>query len=179
MRNKMCNLLIKIKIWMLASQPHRDFLPHWHWMSLNSCGWRLTLALEMFIYEHGLVFFFAWNGNSESWDWHRKDYCLQKDPDSGKFSFWFFVNSLVCVLKWSAWCLLGSFFLADISECLWNGVPQNKEDLSYMFDETTPVKACGDLAYHVAHSGIFFFPFHHRLFPIFFDIIVITNAFSG
>ncbi|XP_041008791.1 protein XRI1-like isoform X4 [Juglans microcarpa x Juglans regia] len=63
------------------------------------------------------------NENSESWDWHRKDYCLQKDPNS------------------------------DISECLWNGVPQNKEDLSYIFDETTPVKACGDLAYHVAHSG--------------------------
>uniref|UniRef100_A0A2N9J7E6 Protein XRI1 n=1 Tax=Fagus sylvatica TaxID=28930 RepID=A0A2N9J7E6_FAGSY len=60
--------------------------------------------------------------NSESWDWHREEYCLQKDPN------------------------------CDISECLWNGVPQNQEDLSYMFDETTPVKACGDLAYHVSHS---------------------------
>ncbi|GMY33891.1 protein XRI1-like isoform X2, partial [Fagus crenata] len=58
----------------------------------------------------------------ESWDWHREEYCLQKDPN------------------------------CDISECLWNGVPQNQEDLSYMFDETTPVKACGDLAYHVSHS---------------------------
>ncbi|CAL5415160.1 unnamed protein product [Camellia sinensis] len=28
----------------------------------------------------------------------------------------------------------------------------NEEDLSYMFDETTPVKACGDLAYHVADN---------------------------
>lgn len=33
-------------------------------------------------------------------------------------------------------------------------MPQNEEDISYMFDdETTPVKACGDLAYHVGHSG--------------------------
>ncbi|KAK7854375.1 protein xri1 [Quercus suber] len=62
------------------------------------------------------------NDNSESWNWHREDYCLQKDPNS------------------------------DISECLWNGVPQNEEDLSYMLDETTPIKACGDLAYHVSHS---------------------------
>ncbi|KAK8464538.1 hypothetical protein PHAVU_010G020000 [Phaseolus vulgaris] len=38
----------------------------------------------------------------------------------------------------------------EISEDLWNDVPQNKEDLSYMLDdETTPVKACGDLAYNV------------------------------
>jgi hypothetical protein len=45
-------------------------------------------------------------------------------------------------------------FLADISECLWNGVPQNEEDLSYMLDdETTPVKACGDLAYQVNQRG--------------------------
>lgn len=33
-------------------------------------------------------------------------------------------------------------------------MPQNEEDLSYMFeDETTPVKACGDLAYKVNNSG--------------------------
>lgn len=30
---------------------------------------------------------------------------------------------------------------------IWD-VSQNQEDISYMFDETTPVKACGDLAYH-------------------------------
>lgn len=48
---------------------------------------------------------------------------------------------------------------ADISEGLWsNGVPQNEEDISYMFDdEATPVKACGDLPYHIDHGGIFFF----------------------
>lgn len=64
-----------------------------------------------------------YNNENESWAWQRSDYCLQKDPNY------------------------------DISECLWNGVPQNQEDQSYMFDETTPVKACGDLAYHVAHRG--------------------------
>ena len=44
---------------------------------------------------------------------------------------------------------------ADISQSLWEGVSQNEDDLSYMFDETTPVKACGDLAYHVADGGSF------------------------
>ncbi|XP_048232555.1 protein XRI1 isoform X2 [Ricinus communis] len=56
------------------------------------------------------------------WDWQGDDYCLQKDSNY------------------------------DVSECLWNEVTLNEEDLSYMLDETTPVKACGDLAYHVNHS---------------------------
>lgn len=34
-------------------------------------------------------------------------------------------------------------FLADESQCLWNEVALNEEDLSYMLDETTPIKACG------------------------------------
>lgn len=39
---------------------------------------------------------------------------------------------------------------ADVSECLWTGVTENKEDLSYIFDdETTPVKDCGDLTLNV------------------------------
>jgi len=47
------------------------------------------------------------------------------------------------------------FFVSEISE-MWTDVPQNGEDLSYMFDsetETTPVKACGDLAYNVQQWG--------------------------
>jgi hypothetical protein len=45
-------------------------------------------------------------------------------------------------------------FWTDVSEELWNDVPQNGEDLSYMFDgETTPVKACGDLAHNVNNNG--------------------------
>ncbi|KAF5480920.1 hypothetical protein F2P56_001623 [Juglans regia] len=63
------------------------------------------------------------NDNSESWDWRREEHCPRKDPN------------------------------CDISECLWNGVPQNKEDHSYMFDETTPVKDCRELTYHVSHGG--------------------------
>ncbi|KAK2998255.1 hypothetical protein RJ639_024360, partial [Escallonia herrerae] len=39
----------------------------------------------------------------------------------------------------------------DASRTLWNGVSQT-EGLSYMFDETTPIKACGDLAYHANSS---------------------------
>ncbi|XP_052210953.1 protein XRI1 isoform X2 [Diospyros lotus] len=35
------------------------------------------------------------------------------------------------------------------SECLWDGV-NNNEELPHMLDEATPVRACGDLAYHVA-----------------------------
>ncbi|XP_062078207.1 protein XRI1 isoform X3 [Humulus lupulus] len=50
-----------------------------------------------------------------------------------------------------------SYFQKDpnyvMSEGLWNGVAQNEEDISYMFDEeTTPVKACMDLEYHVDHK---------------------------
>ncbi|KAJ9169759.1 hypothetical protein P3X46_017915 [Hevea brasiliensis] len=61
-------------------------------------------------------------GNGEHWDWQGEDYCLQKDSNY------------------------------DVSQCLWNEVTLNEEDLSYMLDETTPVKACGDLAYHVNHN---------------------------
>ncbi|BAT84335.1 Protein XRI1 Protein X-RAY INDUCED 1 [Vigna angularis] len=58
----------------------------------------------------------------EPWDWHREDYCLQKS------------------------------FNYEISQELWNEVPQN-EDLSCVFnDETTPVKACGDFSYNVNNS---------------------------
>ncbi|PON60819.1 Protein XRI [Trema orientale] len=63
------------------------------------------------------------NDKSEQWGWQRENYCFQKDSNH------------------------------ETSEGLWNGVPQNEEDISYMFDdETTPVKACGDLAYHVGHK---------------------------
>ncbi|KAL2319262.1 hypothetical protein Fmac_028231 [Flemingia macrophylla] len=62
-------------------------------------------------------------GAREPWDWQGEDYSLQ---NSSEF---------------------------EISEELWNDVPQNEEDLSYMLDdETTPVKACGDLAYNI-NSG--------------------------
>jgi hypothetical protein len=45
-------------------------------------------------------------------------------------------------------------FSVDVSQRLWNEVTLNGEDLSYMLDETTPVKACADLAYHVKHDGM-------------------------
>ncbi|KAJ0112710.1 hypothetical protein Patl1_02556 [Pistacia atlantica] len=58
-------------------------------------------------------------------NWQREEYCLQK----------------------------GSNF-ADMSDCQWNEVTLNEEDLSYMLDDvTTPVKACEELAYHATHSG--------------------------
>lgn len=41
----------------------------------------------------------------------------------------------------------------DVSKSLWNSVTQNEEDFSCMFDETTPLKACGDLTYNVAPIG--------------------------
>ncbi|TKY68636.1 XRI1 protein [Spatholobus suberectus] len=63
------------------------------------------------------------DGAREPWDWQGENYCLKKTSDF------------------------------EISEELWNDVPQNEEDLSYMFDdETTPVKACGDLAYNVTNG---------------------------
>lgn len=66
--------------------------------------------------------------------------------------------------------------LADISECLWNGVPQNQEDLSYMLDdETTPVKACGDLAYEVNQRGWFACCFPSMSSILAFPGFVISN----
>ncbi|KAJ6680777.1 INDUCED TRANSCRIPT PROTEIN putative-RELATED, partial [Salix purpurea] len=62
------------------------------------------------------------SGNGEHWGCQHEDYCLQKDFNGG------------------------------ISQCLWNEVTLNGEDLSYMLDETTPAKACGGLAYHVDHD---------------------------
>lgn len=62
------------------------------------------------------------NNHKEPWNWHGEDYGVQKTSNF------------------------------EISEEMWTDVPQNGEDLSYMFDgetETTPVKACGDLAYNV------------------------------
>lgn len=41
-----------------------------------------------------------------------------------------------------------------MSECIWDGVTENDEDLSYMFDETTPIKNCGDLAYNVSNENL-------------------------
>ncbi|XP_065876449.1 protein XRI1 isoform X3 [Euphorbia lathyris] len=64
------------------------------------------------------------NGSTGNWDWQGEDYSLQKDPSY------------------------------DVSQCLWNEVTLNEEDLSYMLDEATPVKACGDLAYHVNHNNV-------------------------
>jgi len=61
-------------------------------------------------------------------------------------------------------------FWAEISEDLWNDVPQNKD--SYMLDdETTPVKACGDLAYNV-NGKMFLWPEHGLdiVLTIFLDI---------
>lgn len=41
----------------------------------------------------------------------------------------------------------------DVPNGLWNNVSENDEDLSYVFNETTPVKSCGDLAYQVTDNG--------------------------
>ncbi|KAI4356398.1 hypothetical protein L6164_000424 [Bauhinia variegata] len=63
-----------------------------------------------------------YNDDKGTWGWHNKDYSLQKSSNH------------------------------DMAEQVWNHVPQN-EDVSYMLDDdTTPVKACGDLAYHVNDS---------------------------
>ncbi|KAK8517948.1 hypothetical protein V6N12_016782 [Hibiscus sabdariffa] len=58
----------------------------------------------------------------EPWNWHGENYGVQKNDDF------------------------------DASQGAWTQVTLNEEDLSYMFDETTPVKDCGDLSYHVTHN---------------------------
>ncbi|KAL6498960.1 hypothetical protein OROGR_028138 [Orobanche gracilis] len=63
------------------------------------------------------------NDNSDVWDWQGQDYSLEDNTS------------------------------IEIPKSLLNGVSENAADISYVFnDETTPVKACGDLAYHVANN---------------------------
>lgn len=45
----------------------------------------------------------------------------------------------------------------DASKSLWNSVSHNEGDFSCMLDETTPLKACGDLTYSVAPIGAHYF----------------------
>ncbi|XP_028797162.1 protein XRI1 isoform X2 [Neltuma alba] len=63
------------------------------------------------------------NNDKEPWGWHEEVSGFQKTSNFG------------------------------ISQELWNEVPQTEHQSSHVFDdETTPVKACGDLAYHVNNS---------------------------
>lgn len=52
------------------------------------------------------------------------------------------------------WDWQGDYCLQeDVSKSLWSSLScENEDDLSYMFDEATPVKACGDLAYQVTDN---------------------------
>ena len=108
------------------------------------------------------MFSYAQNGNSEMWDWQGGDYCLQQDINLGepyllsisRISHGFWVNDV-------GWFLL---LWAGIAQSLWDGVSQNYENV-YMFDETTPVKACGDMAHRVADNGsfsVFYFLCHSK-----------------
>ncbi|KAI4340312.1 hypothetical protein MLD38_025162 [Melastoma candidum] len=42
----------------------------------------------------------------------------------------------------------------DTSQCIWDEVTRDVEDLFYMFDETTPVKACTGLTYEMMGNAI-------------------------
>ena len=57
----------------------------------------------------------------------------------------------VNIFKVTKWCLNNIW--ADASQGVWAQVTLNEEDLSYMLDETTPVKECGDLTYPVTHNS--------------------------
>ncbi|TYI70644.1 hypothetical protein E1A91_D08G236000v1 [Gossypium mustelinum] len=59
-----------------------------------------------------------YNNDQSPWDWHAENYGVQKNSDSDAF------------------------------QGVWTPMTLNEEDLSYMFNETTPVKECGDLSYH-------------------------------
>ncbi|OMO90733.1 hypothetical protein CCACVL1_07304 [Corchorus capsularis] len=58
----------------------------------------------------------------EPWNWHGENYSVQKNSNF------------------------------DAPQAVWTQVTLNEEDLSYMFDETTPVKECGDLSHHVTYN---------------------------
>ncbi|KAF7845569.1 protein XRI1-like isoform X1 [Senna tora] len=71
----------------------------------------------------GFTYLLSIIDSREPWGWSKEDHCLQKTSNF------------------------------DISQELWNEVPQNEEDISYIFnDETTPVKACGDVACHFSNN---------------------------
>ncbi|KAL7081128.1 hypothetical protein ACP275_14G019900 [Erythranthe tilingii] len=64
-----------------------------------------------------------YNNDNGMWDWQAQDYSLEQ-------------NSGI-----------------EISKSLLSGANENVDHISYMFDgQTTPVKACGDLAYHVTEN---------------------------
>ncbi|CAA0814171.1 Protein XRI1 [Striga hermonthica] len=66
-----------------------------------------------------------YNNGNDVWDWENQGYSIEDNTTIG------------------------------ISNSLLNGVSENEEGISYTFnDETTPVKACGDLAYHVANNEV-------------------------
>ncbi|KAG9445703.1 hypothetical protein H6P81_011831 [Aristolochia fimbriata] len=60
---------------------------------------------------------------NDAWEWQGDDYYLERDPQ------------------------------LDISSSLWDEVNNKGDDLLYMFEETTPVKACSTMDFHVADSG--------------------------
>ncbi|KAE8701388.1 Protein XRI1 [Hibiscus syriacus] len=61
-----------------------------------------------------------YNYDREPWNWHGENHGVQNNNDFGA------------------------------SQRALTQVTLNEEDLSYMFDETTPVKECGDLSYHIS-----------------------------
>ncbi|KAE8679668.1 Protein XRI1 [Hibiscus syriacus] len=63
-----------------------------------------------------------YNGHQNTWNWHGENFGVQNNSDS------------------------------DPSRDDWTQLTFNEEDHSYMFDETTPVKECGDLSYYFTHN---------------------------
>lgn len=65
-----------------------------------------------------------YQNHKDSWKWQAEDYCLKNGSNH------------------------------DMAKCMLNGmsVTENQEDISFMFEESTPIKACGDLAYHYNDS---------------------------
>ncbi|KAL1543286.1 protein XRI1-like isoform X1 [Salvia divinorum] len=51
-------------------------------------------------------------------------------------------------------CNLEDNMNIEIHTCLLNGLSQNEEQIPSFDDATTPVKACGDLAYHVTNNEV-------------------------
>ncbi|KAI3459412.1 hypothetical protein Pfo_016075 [Paulownia fortunei] len=66
-----------------------------------------------------------YNNDNDMWDWQGQDYSLEDNTS------------------------------IEISKSLLNEVNENVDHISYVFDdETTPVKACGDIAYHVTNNEV-------------------------
>lgn len=67
--------------------------------------------------------------------------------------FFIFLKHIIYILYRLLTFLIYDFLSADASNSLWSNANENEDDLTYVFNETTPAKSFEDLAYQVTDNG--------------------------